>query len=127
MESLAEHRPLAGQDYGMYFTLGGANEGRVPAARARLNQPELRFFMPLTELAPLGMDELQRSQNLPQIYSQISGMAWFLMHADGGRYRPALIDLLIAVYTGRASDNSLEKLTGLKFEELDEKYREFMK
>jgi hypothetical protein len=115
------------QDYGKYFTLGGANEGRIPAARLRLHEPEYLFFMPLRELAPLGMDALQRESRLPQIYSQSAGLAWFLMNADERRYRPALIELLVAVYTGRASETTLEKATGLKFEELDAKYRAFMK
>ncbi|MCC7083839.1 MAG: hypothetical protein IT427_02400 [Pirellulales bacterium] len=127
MESLTEHRPLAGRDDGMYYTLGGANEGRAPAARARLQRPEYLFYMPLRELAPLGMDALQRDPHLPQIYTQCSGVAWFLMAAERGQYRPALMDLLIAVYTGRASETSLEKLTGMKYEELDRQYREFMK
>jgi hypothetical protein len=103
MESLTEHHPLKDHDYGMYFTLGGMNEGRLPAARARLHNPEYLFFMPLRELVAPGMDELQRNSHLPQIYSQISGLACFLMQADGGRYRPALMEMLIAVYTGRAS------------------------
>ena len=83
--------------------------------------------MPLRELAAPGMDQLQRDSHLPQIYSQCSGLAWFFMHAEGGRYRPALMELLIAVYTGRANEATLEKLTGVKYEELDQKYREFMK
>lgn len=127
MESLTEHRLLKDENYGMYFTLGGVNEGRVPAARARLQDPEYLFFMPLRELATPGMDTLQRDSRLPQIYSQSSGLAWFLMHADGGRYRAALIDLLIGVYTGRANETTLEKTTGVKYEELDERYRQFMK
>lgn len=127
MESLTEHRLVKDLDYGMYFTLGGANEGRIPAARARLHEPEYLFFMPLRELAPLGMDALQRESRLPQIYSQSSGLAWFLMHADNDRYRPALMELLVAVYTGKATETTLEKATGLKLDELDAKYRAFMK
>ena len=37
------------------------------------------------------------------------------------------MDYLIAVYTGRAAPDTLEKLTGQRFEELDRQYREFMK
>lgn len=127
MESLAEHRPLEGHNYGMYYTLGGANEGRVPAARMRLQDEQYLFYMPLRELAANGMDELQRDPHLPQIYSQISGLAWFFMHADGGRYRPAFIETLTSVYTGRSNEATLEKLTGVKLEDLDEKYRAFMR
>jgi hypothetical protein len=125
MESLAEHRLLPGETYGSYITLGGDNEGRVPAARKRLLDDN--FYVPLRELVAYGMDTLQHDERLPKLYSQSTGLAYFLMHADGGRYRPALMDYLIAVYTGHAAPDTLEKLTGQRFEELDRQYREFMK
>jgi len=125
MESFAEHRLLDGEPYGAYVTLGGENAGRVPAARKRLQDDN--FYVPLRELASLGMTELQHDTRLPAIYSQIAGQSLFFMHADAGRYRPGLMSYLIAVYTGRATADTLEKLTGQKFEQLDEQYREFMK
>ena len=125
MESLSQHRLLDDDPYGAYFTIGGENEGRVPAARKRLVDDN--FYVPLRELSALGMDQLQHDPRLKMIYSQISGQALFLMHADAARYRPALLDYLIAVYTGRANPGTLEKLTGQRFEELDRQYREFLK
>ena len=125
MESLEEHPVLEGESYGAYITLGGENAGRVPAARKRLLDDN--FYVPLRELAAMGRQDFQQDPRISAIYSQISGQAFFLMHADSGRYRPALMDYLAALYAGHASLNTLEKLTGAKFEELDRQYREFMK
>ena len=119
------HRLLDGEEYGSYVTVGGENTGRVPAARKRLLDDG--FYVPLRELVGYGMNELQHDPRLSAIYSQISGQASFLMHANQGRYRPALMNYLIDVYTGRANADSLEKLTGEKFERLDQQYREFLK
>jgi hypothetical protein len=125
MESLTEHRVLGNETYGSYITLGGENAGRIPAARKRLLDDN--FYVPLRELAACGMSDLQHDSRLPAIYSQISGQAWFLMHADQSRYRGALMNYLIAIYTGHAGVDTLEKLTGEKFEQLDHQYREFLK
>jgi hypothetical protein len=125
MESLSEHQVLEGLPYGSYITVGGENAGRVPAARKRFLDDH--FYVPLRELAAYGMNDLQHDARLPSIYSQISGQAWFLMHADQGRYRPALMNYLIAVYTGHAGMDTLEKLTGQKFEQLDQQYRDLLK
>jgi hypothetical protein len=75
----------------------------------------------------MGRQEFQQDPRIQQIYSQISGQALFLMHADAAHYRPALMDYLTALYSGRASPNTLEKLTSAKFEDLDRQYRDFMK
>jgi hypothetical protein len=125
MESLEEHRLLEGESYGSYVTLGGENAGRVPAARKRLLDDG--FYVPLRELATMGREEFQQDPRISAIYSQISGQAFFLMHGDSARYRAALMDYLAALYAGHAALNTLEKLTGAKFEELDRQYREFMK
>ena len=124
MESLAEHRLLDDGTYGAYWTVGGENEGRVPAARKRLLTTISTYR---SELSTAGMGELQHDGRLPMIYSQISGQVLFLMHADNARYRATIDDYLVAVYTGNCTPTSLEKATGVKFEELDRQYREFMK
>ena len=125
MESLADHQLLDDESYGAYWTVGGENEGRVPAARKRLLDDN--FYVPLRELSTVGMRELQHDGRLPMIYSQISGQALFLMHADNARYRAPLMNYLVAVYTGNCTPTSLEKTTGVKLEELDRQYHEFMK
>jgi hypothetical protein len=125
LESLTEHRLLDDVPYGAYWTVGGENEGRVPAARKRLLDDN--FYVSLRELCAEGMQDLQHDSRLPMIYSQISGQALFLMHGDGARYRAPLMNYLIAVYTGHCDSGTLEKLTGVKYEDLDRQYREFMK
>jgi len=116
MESLVEHEH--------WYTLGGAEEGRVPAARKRLLED--RFYVPLSEVTALGMRDLQHDERLPKIYSQISGQALFFLHANGGRYRRALADTLVAVYSNKADAGTLSKQTGRTYEQLDEEYRRFM-
>ncbi len=117
MESLTEHDG--------YYTLGGFEEGRVPAAAHRLLVDN--FYAPLEELSALGMDNMQRQPNIAPLYSQISGQAQFLTHFENGRYREALNDYLIAVYSGKADKQTLAKLTGQSFSTLDRQYRDYMK
>lgn len=116
VESLAEHDG--------YVTLGGLAAGRMPAARQRLLADD--FQVPLAELAALGMNDLQRDPRLPRLYSQSAGLATMLMHADEGRYREALCEYLEAVYTGRADERTLPRLTAARYEDLDGRYRRFL-
>jgi hypothetical protein len=116
MESLTEHDG--------YWTLGGPDAGRLPAARQRLIIDG--FYVPLAELTRMGVDDMQQHAELRKLYSQAAGLAAFLMHCDGGRYRDALLDYLVAVYTGRADPNTLAQLTGTSYEDLDRQYREFL-
>jgi hypothetical protein len=117
MESLAEHEH--------WYTLGGMEEGRVPAARKRLLDDQ--FYVPLREVTAFGMHDLQRDDRLPRIYSQISGQALFFLHGDGGRYRRPLIETLLAIYTNRADAATLAKQSEATYEQLDREYAEFMR
>jgi len=117
MESLVPH--------GDYYTLGGFEEGRVPAARKRLLEDH--FYVPLAELTAMGRDEFQHDKRLPMIYSQSSGLAMFLMHDGGGRYRQPLVDYLLAIYANKSDPDTLARLTGTKYDKLDAQYFEFMK
>jgi hypothetical protein len=116
MESLTPHQG--------YFTLGGANAGRMPAARHRLQVDG--FYIPLAELTQLGMLDLQHDERLPRIYTQSAGLADFLMHDADARYREPLVEYLIAIYTGKADAETLAKLTGAAYTTLDRQYAEFM-
>jgi hypothetical protein len=117
MESLVEHEH--------WYTLGGVDEGRIPAARKRLLEDH--FYVPLHELTALGMVELQRIEHLPKVYSQISGQAWFFIHANEGNYRRSFVETLIAVYTGKADANTLARQTGKAYEQLDQEYHRLMR
>jgi hypothetical protein len=109
---------------GRYYTLGGADAGRLPTARARVLQEN--YYVPLAELVQLGKDDLQRRSDLTQLYSQLAGLTTFFMHAENGRYRRPLVECLSAVYNGRADANTLSELTGQSYSELDSQYREFL-
>lgn len=90
------------------FVIGGADGGRLPAARQQAGKSRI---MPLAELAALGMSDLQRRPDLPQVYSQMAGVATFLMHsssesADPSR-RAAFVRYLRGLYTGRAKREAL--------------------
>ena len=87
MESLTEHRLLADDSFGSYITVGGVNEGRVPAARQRLQDEH--FYVPLRELVAFGRDSMQHDSRLRMMYSESTGLALFLMAAENSRYRPA--------------------------------------
>ncbi|HEY2146434.1 MAG TPA: hypothetical protein VGH32_00760, partial [Pirellulales bacterium] len=117
MESLTMHEGFS--------SLGGADEGRMPAALQRVLDDG--FYVPLAEMISFSRDDLQHDPRLPKLYSESSGLADFLMHYRGDKYRQPLIDYLLAVYAGRADANTLAKLTGASYEQLDQQYREYMK
>jgi hypothetical protein len=116
MESLAEKQN--------YYTLGGMDAGRMPAARHRLLEDT--FYVPLAELVTIGLSDLQHDTRIAKLYSQSAGLADFLMHAETGRYREALVRYLSAIYAGRANTHTLAELTRTSYETLDRRYRTFM-
>jgi hypothetical protein len=119
-ETLTEHNdPQAG----LYFAIGGATAGRLPAARERLRDG---FYIPLAELTRMNKDEVQRHPEIAKVYSQSSGLAAFLIDGDGGRYREPLVSYLQAIYAGRDNKDSLSAATGASYEELDAAYRRHM-
>lgn len=119
-ETLTEH---SGDQAGLYYTIGEANAGRLPAARERLRDGS---YVPFAELTKLNKDELQRRPDVAKLYSQSTGLAAFLLDADGGRFREAFVRYLEAVYAGRDSASTLAELTGSSYRELDAAYRQFI-
>ena len=103
-----------------YWTLGGADAGRMPAARQRLLKDD--FYIPLAELVALGMQDLQRHADIAKLYSQSAGLATFLLN----RYPEATVQYLESVYTGHADRDTLARLTGRTYAELDQEYRAFV-
>lgn len=119
-ESLAE-LPAEGTA-GRTFVVGAA--GRLPAARHRRLVDD--YYVPLAELAALGMSDLQKRSDLPPLYSQSAGLAHFLIDGEGGALRGAFRELLAAIYAGRDAPDTLEKTSGRSFAELDAAYVEFL-
>jgi hypothetical protein len=106
------------------WTLGGRDAGRAPAARERLIDDG--FYMPLAELSSLGRAELQADERLPAIYSQLSGLADFFMNGERGKYREAFVEYLVRIYTGSVSPDTLARLCGTTYADLDDAYRRHM-
>lgn len=106
------------------WRLGGLEHGRAPVAVERLTLDG--FYVPLEELCGLGRVAFQARPDLPQLYSQISGLADFFINAEQGRYREAFVTCLQRVYTGAARPDSLARLCDAEFEELDAAYRRYV-
>lgn len=121
-ESLVEHND---PELGRFYLIGTPRAGRLPAAQQRRLVDD--YYVPLAELSALGMSDFQRRDDLPRLYSQSAGLTTFLLHGREGAYRPALLELLKAIYSGRDKADSLAELTGKSFEELDAEYLEFLK
>ena len=107
-----------------YTTLGGLQEGRLPAARHRLEHDQ--FYVPFERLVAYSAADLQRDPRIRTLYSQAAGQAAFLMLADEGRYRQAVTAYLRAVYRGSARPETLSRESGVSLKKLDSEYREFL-
>jgi nucleoside-diphosphate kinase len=79
----------------------------MPAARRLL--VEEGFHVPLAELTALGRREFQADERLPQIYSEISGLADFFMNGERGRHRAAFVEYLTRIYTGTVDADTLAR------------------
>jgi len=117
MESLAEN--------GGWHLLGGENAIRLRDAEHRLAVDN--YYVPLAELTTYGMDRLKRDPNIAMLYSQSSGLTYFLIHGNAGRYRAPLVAYLAAIYQGRDRPDTLAELCGASFAGLDGQYRQFIK
>jgi hypothetical protein len=107
-----------------FLVLGGFDDKRMIAARFRLLND--KFYVPLAEFSSYGMERLQGDPRISTLYSQAAGLAQFLVHYDGGRYRDALVAYLSAVYGGRDLPATLAQFAGTSFADLDKQYREFI-
>jgi hypothetical protein len=107
-----------------YYELGGFDDQRMIAAHYRLLND--RFYIPFADLVGYGMEKLQKDPDIATIYSQAAGQTHFLIHYDHGRYRDALVTYLATVYAGQDTEQTLSKITGENYGDLDKQYKEFM-
>jgi hypothetical protein len=107
-----------------FLVLGGFDTVRMADARYRLLEDN--FYVPYSEFASYGMERLQSDKRMRTLYTQAAGLANFLVHYDGGRYRDALVAYLSAVYDGRDTAATLPQLAGCSSADLDKQYREFI-
>lgn len=112
------------------YSLGDPYHVRVQSAHARMTNQKYKFYMPMREYAALGMQALQSHPRIQPLYTQGSGVAHFLMHYDGGRYRDGFMQHLAELYRPNPKDPlaepSLEKALGVSFAELDKQYTEYI-
>jgi hypothetical protein len=107
--------------------LGGFDAQRNEMARIRLLQPEHHFYEPLAEFCELNITDIQNDHDrIAMRYTQAAGLFFFLMHYDNGRYRDAAVAYLNAVYSARDNAQTLSRLTGKTYPELDNEYKTFM-
>ena len=92
------------------FVLGGLDDVRMQAARYHLEKND--FYVPFDKLVRMGVEDVQRHPQIAKLYSQIAGMANFLVHYDDGRYRDALVTCLAAIYDGSQDPDLLARATG---------------
>lgn len=103
--------------------LGGADALRLDNARTRLERGD---YVPLAELTGMGLTDLQRHPQISMLYSESSGLTYFLLFGADERYRETLVDYLVAVYTHRDRQTTLADLTQTSYPELDAEYRQFI-
>ena len=102
----------------------------IRLVKARENALEDGLSEPFLRVMSYGQREFQRGDDIEQIaarYHQAAGLVHFFMHAEDGRYRPALMRYLREVYDVRTPRvTPLTKLVGLPPEEIDRRYREYL-
>ena len=124
VEGIAMYMESLRQEDG-YYVLGGFDDERMHAARYRLLHR--RFLRAAgASLPATAWRSSKTTRRFATLYSQAAGLTNFLVYYDGGRYRDALVSYLVAVYTGRDEPDTLAKLTGASYGELDKQYREFL-
>ena len=107
-----------------FADLGSPGAGRLPAARQRLLADG--FYEPLATVVRWNTEAIQQRPDIGRLYSQFAGQATFLMQGAEGKYREPLLAYLSAVYHGRAQPETLARLTGAGYDQLDLEYRAFL-
>ncbi|MDR1477778.1 MAG: hypothetical protein LBJ00_02425 [Planctomycetaceae bacterium] len=109
---------------GKHYVLGNIADERLYAAK--YNAQHLNFYVPFGRITKMGVNEFQEQKDLSKLYSQSAAMTHFLMFAEEGKYRKALLKLLKLIHNGTDKADSLAKLTDCSYSELDEKYKTFL-
>jgi hypothetical protein len=112
---------------GNQYKLGNKEDSRLFAAKVHRFDPEYFFYLPFEQTVVLGRNGFQTHSRLARLYSQSAGMTHFLMFYRNGQYRDVVFELLRQVYAGSARQDTLSKLTGRSYQELDQEYTEFLK
>ena len=116
MESLIDHDTWA--------TTGGVDADRLQFARFR--KLSEGYYVPLSELVEYGSAQVQKNEEIRQIYSQSAGLSHFFMHGEEGRMMRPLIEYVKTVYRGAAQRQTLELEVGTGYAQLDSGYQAFL-
>jgi len=114
------------------LTAGDPDHVRIYWAREYALRQD--FFVPMARLTRMGMREFRLGGDvamLQRYYAQSAGMTHFFMHYRDGIYREALIEHLARMYSPdarvRRRATSIADLAGVRFETLDQEYREHLR
>jgi hypothetical protein len=107
-----------------YAELGDVTNARLHAARYRRLVDD--FYVPLAELTTFSLQKMQADERLPRLYSQASGLAWYLMHAHDGRLREPTVEYLSTIYAGSDSAKTLAEKLGRSYDQLDRDYLSYL-
>jgi hypothetical protein len=118
-ESLYRHETDSGE---VLYSIGTPSAGRLPAARQRLLSDGYR--VPLAELVTLGKSDLQGRSDLGPLYSQMAGLASYLM--DEPQRHAAWVAYLRKIYLNQADMATLTTLTGQTYAEMEADYRAYL-
>ena len=107
-----------------YYSLGGFDADRLQYDRWRT----LRGApcLPLPEIVELGREDLQKHPDVRRIYTRAAAFAHFLMDAEDGANRDALMQFVNAVYLGRDSTQTLATSTGIAYDKLEKRLPAFL-
>ncbi|MDO5309441.1 MAG: hypothetical protein Q4G03_08110 [Planctomycetia bacterium] len=83
-------------------------------------------YIPLREYAGMSMSAFQKHKDLPLLYSEAAGLAFFFMHYRDGVYRDPFVNYLYMIYQETDSYNTLEQALGKTFGDIDKEYKAFM-
>lgn len=113
------------------YEIGDPKHPRIYWAKRKAIDDE--FYIPMERYFLYGKKEFQSAPNndvLHAYYSQSTGLVHFFMHYKDGIYKDAFIDYLSQVYSPidrvRYNPDSLEKLTEVPFNILDQQYMNYL-
>lgn len=102
---------------------------RFQAARYRRLVED--YYLPFMQFASMGQVPFQSHAEIARNYSQAAGVTHFLMHANNGQYRDALVEHLSQLYSAndsiRGNAATLLELTGMSAAEFDQSYADYCK
>ena len=123
LEGIAMYMETLVEEDGFYV-LGGFSDTRMISARHRYVSNY--YYVQMELLCRMTTEQFQRNPNIHKLYAQSAGLVHFLVYANDGEYRDALVEYLVRVYTGKATPTTLPTLLKKTYAELDAEYEAFI-